>query len=91
MLSMIESSQYMGLALVQSRNRQLWARVRQNWTMEQWKTVAWSDGSHFLFQPVDSWVHMNGVIVEDMQQDELLEEGEPLRQCDALEVVCWET
>ena len=30
-----------------------WAREHRNWTLEQWKTVAWSDESRFLLDHVD--------------------------------------
>ena len=33
---------------VHRRKRLQWARERRNWTLEQWKKVAWSDESHFL-------------------------------------------
>ncbi|ROI79367.1 hypothetical protein DPX16_7255 [Anabarilius grahami] len=32
------------LTPVHRRKSQQWAREHQNWTMEQWKKVAWSDG-----------------------------------------------
>ena len=33
-----------------------WARERRNWTLEQWKKVAWSDESRFLLDHVDGHV-----------------------------------
>ena len=36
------------------RKSQQWAREHSNWMTEQWKKVAWSDESHFL------WHHMDG-------------------------------
>jgi len=35
-----------------------WAREHQNWTLEQWKKVAWSDESHFLLDHVDGRVRV---------------------------------
>ncbi|KAK3563503.1 hypothetical protein QTP86_030370 [Hemibagrus guttatus] len=37
-----------------------WARVHQNWTTEQWKKVAWSDGSRFLLHHTDGRVLPDG-------------------------------
>ena len=34
---------------VHRRKRLQWAREHRNWTLEQWKKVAWSDESRFLF------------------------------------------
>ena len=33
-----------------------WGRERQNWTLKQWKKVAWSDESRFLLDHVDGRV-----------------------------------
>ena len=33
---------------VHRQKRLQWARERRNWTLEQWKKVAWSDESRFL-------------------------------------------
>lgn len=41
---------------VHHQNRIQWAREHQNWTVEQWKKVAWSGESRFLLQHVDGQV-----------------------------------
>ncbi|KAK3552217.1 hypothetical protein QTP86_005984 [Hemibagrus guttatus] len=41
------------LTTVHRQKRQKWACEHQNWTMEQWKKVAWSDESHFLLHHMD--------------------------------------
>lgn len=33
---------------VNRQKHQQWERKSRNWTLEQWKEVAWSDESHFL-------------------------------------------
>ena len=43
---------------VHRRKRLQWARESRNWTLEQWKKVAWSDESRFLLDQVDSRVHV---------------------------------
>ena len=35
-----------------------WACERRNWTLEQWKKVAWSDESRFLLDHVDGHVRV---------------------------------
>ena len=35
-----------------------WARERRNWTLEQWKKIAWSDESRFLLDHVDGRVRV---------------------------------
>ena len=39
---------------VHRRKHLQWARERRNWTLEQWKKVAWSDESRFLLDHVDA-------------------------------------
>jgi len=34
------------------------ARAHQNWTVEDWKNVAWSDESRFLLRHSDGWVRI---------------------------------
>ena len=43
---------------VHRRKRLQWARECQNWTLEQWKKVAWSDESRFLLDHVDGHVRV---------------------------------
>ena len=43
------------LTCVHCRNRQQWAREHQNWTTEQWKKLAWSDESRFLWHQDALW------------------------------------
>ena len=43
-----------------------WAHERQNWTLEQWKKVAWSDVSRFLLDHMDGRVrvcHLPGEVM----------------------------
>ena len=42
---------------VHHQRRLQWASERRNWTLEQWKKVAWSDESRFLLDHVDGRVH----------------------------------
>ncbi|GBN09315.1 hypothetical protein AVEN_9152-1 [Araneus ventricosus] len=45
--------------LLIKRHRQLrlqWARDHRDWTMDEWKRVAWSDESRFLIHHVDGRV-----------------------------------
>jgi len=44
--------------LLQIRKRLQFARAHQNWTVENWKNVACSDESHFLFRHSDSRVRI---------------------------------
>ena len=53
MLAMIDRCQNMLTSVHRWKHLQ-WAREHQNWTMEQWKKVAWSDESCFLLHHVDS-------------------------------------
>ena len=41
---------------VHLRKHRQWARERWNWTLEQWKKVAWSNESLFLLDHVDGRV-----------------------------------
>ncbi|GBN92603.1 hypothetical protein AVEN_142238-1 [Araneus ventricosus] len=44
------------VSLLTKDHRQLrlqWARKHRDWTMDEWKTVAWSDESRFLIHHVD--------------------------------------
>ena len=43
---------------VHHRKRLQWAHERRNWTLEQWKKVAWSDESRFLLDHEDGRVHV---------------------------------
>ena len=43
---------------VHYRKRLQWAHERRNWTLEQWKKVAWSDESRFLLDHVDGHVRV---------------------------------
>ena len=43
---------------VHRRKRLQWARKHQNWTLGQWKKVAWSDESRFLLDDVDGRVRV---------------------------------
>ena len=54
------------LTPVHRRKRLQWARERQNWTMEQWKKVAWSDESRFLLHHVDGRVRVRCLPGEEM-------------------------
>ncbi|GBN00504.1 hypothetical protein AVEN_37290-1 [Araneus ventricosus] len=47
--------------LLTKRHRQLllqWAWEHRDWTMDEWKRVAWSDESRFLIQNVDGRVRV---------------------------------
>ena len=44
---------------VHCRKRLQWARKRRNWTLEQWKKVAWSEESRFLLDHVDGRVRVH--------------------------------
>ena len=44
------------LTPVHCRKHQQWKHEHQNWTMEQWKSVVWSDESRFLLHHVDGRV-----------------------------------
>ncbi|GBN97391.1 hypothetical protein AVEN_144260-1 [Araneus ventricosus] len=47
--------------LLTKRHRQLrlqWAREHRDWTMDEWKRVAWSDESRFLIHHVDGRVRV---------------------------------
>ncbi len=47
------------LLSAKNRNRRLqFAQARQNWTIEDWKNVAWSDKSQFLLRHSDGRVRM---------------------------------
>ena len=49
------------------RKHQQWEHEHQNWTMEQWKKVHWSDESHFLVHPMDGRVRLRRLAVEHME------------------------
>ncbi|MCI4375533.1 hypothetical protein PGIGA_G00110650 [Pangasianodon gigas] len=55
------------LTPVHHRKHLQWAREHQNWTMEQWKKVPWSNESRFLLHHVDSQVHIHLWAVMDKQ------------------------
>ncbi|GBM16915.1 Transposable element Tc1 transposase [Araneus ventricosus] len=47
--------------LLTKRHRQLrlqWAREHRDWTMDEWKRVAWSDESRFLIHHIDGRVRV---------------------------------
>ncbi|GBM85247.1 hypothetical protein AVEN_275110-1 [Araneus ventricosus] len=47
--------------LLAKHHRQLrlqWAREHRDWTMDEWKRIAWSDESRFLIHHVDSCVRV---------------------------------
>ena len=44
---------------VHRRKRLQWEHEHRNWTLEQWKKVAWSDESHFLLDHVDGRVRVH--------------------------------
>ncbi|GBO07077.1 hypothetical protein AVEN_55626-1 [Araneus ventricosus] len=49
------------VSLLTKRHRQLriqWAREHRDWTMDEWKRVAWSDESRFLIHHVDGRVRV---------------------------------
>ena len=51
---------------VHRRKHLQWAREHQNWTLEQWKKVAWSDESRFLLDHADGRVcvrHLPGEVM----------------------------
>ena len=53
------------MTTVHRQKRLQWARGRRNWTLEQWKKVAWSDESRFLLDHVDGHVpvhHLPGEV-----------------------------
>ena len=54
------------LTPVLRRQRLQWARERQNWTVEQWKKVAWSGESRFCLLNVDGRVCVRRLSVEDV-------------------------
>ncbi|GBN32159.1 hypothetical protein AVEN_136397-1 [Araneus ventricosus] len=55
--------------LLTKRHRQLrlqWAREHRDWTMDEWKRVAWSDESRFLIYHVDGHVRVRRLPGEQM-------------------------
>ncbi len=47
------------LLLAKNRKRRLqFTQAHQNWTIEDWKNVAWSDESRFLLRHSDGWVRI---------------------------------
>ncbi len=47
------------LLSAKNRKRRLqFTQAHQNWTIDDWKNVAWSDESRFLLQHSDSWVRI---------------------------------
>ncbi|KAJ8417445.1 hypothetical protein AAFF_G00286720 [Aldrovandia affinis] len=54
------------LTPVHRRKRLHWAPERQNWTMEQWKKVGWSEESRFLLHHVDGRVRVHRLPGEEM-------------------------
>ncbi len=47
------------LLSAENRKRRLQStKAHQNWTIEDWKNVAWSDESQFLLQHSDDWVRI---------------------------------
>ncbi|KAK3562667.1 hypothetical protein QTP86_004084 [Hemibagrus guttatus] len=54
------------LTLVHYQKHQQWEREHQNWTMKQWKKVAWSDESRFPLHHMDGRVHVHRLLGEHM-------------------------
>ncbi|GBM81448.1 Transposable element Tc1 transposase [Araneus ventricosus] len=55
--------------LLNKRRRQLclqWAREHRDWTMNEWKRVAWSDESRFLIHHVDGRVRVRRLTGEQL-------------------------
>jgi transposase len=46
------------LGLVHRRRRKNWVILRQNWTMEQWKKIIWSDESRFRLRHNDGGIRV---------------------------------
>uniref|UniRef100_A0AAY5KPB9 Tc1-like transposase DDE domain-containing protein n=1 Tax=Esox lucius TaxID=8010 RepID=A0AAY5KPB9_ESOLU len=74
------------------RKRLQWAHERRNWTLEQWKKVAWSDESHFLLHHVDGRVRVRRLPGEVMAP-ECTEEREQAGGGSVMlwATFCWET
>ncbi|GBM02274.1 hypothetical protein AVEN_108818-1 [Araneus ventricosus] len=57
------------LPLLTKPHRQLrlqWAREHRDWTMDEWKRVAWSDESRFLNHHVDGRVRVRRLLGEQL-------------------------
>ncbi|GBO42429.1 hypothetical protein AVEN_69110-1 [Araneus ventricosus] len=52
------------LAKRHSQLRLQWAREHRDWTMDEWKRVAWSDESRFLIHLVDGRVRVRRLLGE---------------------------
>ncbi|KAF3698669.1 hypothetical protein EXN66_Car014356 [Channa argus] len=80
------------LTPVHCQERLHWAHERQNWTMEQWKKVAWSGESRFLLHHVDGRVHVLRLPGEEMAQECTMERSQGSRGSVTLwAIFCWET
>ncbi|KAJ8276573.1 hypothetical protein COCON_G00083250, partial [Conger conger] len=80
------------LTPVHRRKRLEWARERQNWTLEQWKKVVWSDESRFLLHHVDGQVRVRSLPGEEMAPEctvERRQDGGGSMMLWAM--FCWET
>lgn len=77
------------LTPVHCRKRLQWACDQQNWTMDQWKTVVWSDECFFFN---NMWTK-GGVtyLGKRCYQDALWEGGKPGGSMVLWEMFCWET
>ncbi|KAK3518727.1 hypothetical protein QTP70_009665 [Hemibagrus guttatus] len=73
------------LTPVHRQKRLQWAREHQNWTLEQWKKVAWSNVSCFLLHHTDGRVRVHRLPVAEMAPRCTLESS----QADGGSVMIW--
>ena len=70
---------------VHRRKRLQWAHECRNWTLEQWKKVAWSDESRFLLDHVDGRVRVHRLPGgSDVTRMHCGKTTSQWRECDAL-------
>lgn len=78
--------------VIHHQSRLQWAHDHQNWTTEQWKTVAWSGESHFLLHRVDGQVYVRRLSGEEMTPGCTVERSQPAESSVTLwAIFCWET
>lgn len=76
------------LANVHRQKRLLWALEHEDWTMEQWKGVAWSREARFIFHEVDGKVSVRRLPGEGGQPDGCQTSGYTVTLWG---MFCWET
>lgn len=77
---------------VHHQSRLQWAQEYQDWTIDQWKKVAWSGEAHFLLHNADGELFVHRLTEEEMAAGCTRESGEAGGGSVALwAVFCWET